>query len=571
MRAEGVELGDQGEPLEQNAPRDDRSILAPFGHAAFLRIWLASLASNFGVLIQGVGAAWAMTQLTPSPHMVGLVQTASFLPFLLLSLLSGAIADMFDRRLVGIAGLVLSCVAATLLSAFTYCGLLTPASLLVFSFVIGAGVAIFAPAWLASVSEQVPAPLLPQAISLNSISFNIARAIGPALGGMLVAAAGAVAAFVMNAILYAPMIAVLATWRRERLSPRLPPEGLSGAMVSGLRYIMHSPMIRIVLIRTICFGIIGGAVPALLPLVARDLLGGGALTYGVLLGAFGIGAIAAALSMSIVRERFVSEHVLRATTGILGFTVLAISLSTSAPLSVLALLLNGAAWMMTMASLNIEVQLAAPRWVSGRTLAMFQASISGGIAAAGLLWGQVAETTDVRTALLGSGAAMLASLLLTLWLKVSGMKAAVEDAADALTDPEIAMDLSPRSGPIVVAIEYRIAATDARLFYQASQKVARARQRNGAYGWSIAREIADPELWTERFHCPTWADYLRLRSRATKEERQHQMDMSAFHSGGEPPRVRRMLERPFGSVRWRDDTPDIAADTPAPASGPGTI
>lgn len=551
--------------------REDRSILAPFGYVVFRRIWLASLASNSGILIQGVGAAWAMTQLTSSPNMVGLVQTASFLPFLLLSLLSGAIADMFDRRIVGIAGLMISIFAATMLLLSTYSGLLTPVILLAFSFVIGAGVAVFAPAWLASVSEQVPARLLPQAISLNSISFNIARAFGPALGGMLVAAAGAMAAFVANAILYAPMIAVLATWRREPLSPRLPPEGLTGAMVSGLRYLIHSPAIRTVLTRTIVFGLIGGAGPALLPLVVRDLLGGGAVTYGVLLGAFGIGAILAALNMSAIRERIESESALRMAVVILGVTTATTALSTSAPLSVSALLLNGAAWMTAMAVLNIEVQLAAPRWVAGRTLAMFQASISGGIAAAGLLWGQVAESFDVRFALLGSGAAMLASLLLALWLKVSSVKTAAEDATDALSDPEMAMDLSPRSGPIVVTVEYRVVAADARLFYQESQKVARIRQRNGAYGWSISREIADLELWTERFHCPTWADYLRQRSRTTKEERQHQLALLAFHKGVEPPRVRRMLERPFGSVRWRDDTPDIAADAPTPASGPGAL
>jgi MFS family permease len=562
-----------GQSLEQNNPnrRDGHSILAPFGHPVFVRIWLASLASNFGILIQGVGAAWAMTQLTPSPHMVGLVQTASFLPFLLLSLLSGAVADMFDRRIVGIAGLAISFLAATLLSVFASFGLLSPRSLLVFSFVIGAGVAIFAPAWLASVSEQVPAPLLPQAISLNSISFNIARAFGPALGGMLVAAGGAVSAFVTNATLYIPMIAVLATWRRERLSPRLPPEGLAGAMVSGLRYIIHSPMIRVVLVRTVVLATIGGAVPALIPLVARDILSGGAVTYGVLLGAFGVGAIFGALCMSEVRNRFDSEQVLKVTTILLGFTVLVVSLSTSTALSIGALLLNGAAWMTAMASLNIEVQLAAPRWISGRTLAMFQASAAGGIAAAGLVWGQAAESTDVRTALMGSGVAMFASLLLTLWLRVAGTQFAVEDPADAPNHPDVAMELSPRSGPIVVTIEFRVAPNDARRFYQASQNVARIRQRNGAYGWSIAREISDPDLWTERFHCPTWADYLRQRSRSTMQELQHQKEMLAFHTGADPPRVRRMLERPFGSVRWRDDTPDIAADAPTPPSVPGAL
>ncbi|MET0181934.1 MAG: MFS transporter, partial [Caulobacterales bacterium] len=268
----------------ENVTAGEESIFAPLKHGVFRRIWLASLASNFGWLIQSVGAAWAMTELSGSPDMVALVQTAAFMPSMLMSLASGAIADMYDRRIIGIIALSINVTAAAALTVLTFLGILTPSLLLIFCFIIGAGGALFGPSWQASVSEQVPKDLLPQAISLNSISFNIARSFGPAIGGALVAAAGAVAAFLVNTLFYLPMITVLFLWKRKQETPRLPPESLGRAMISGVRYVMHSPAIRTVIFRTFLLGMIGGAVSALMPLVARDLVGGGPLTFGVLLG-----------------------------------------------------------------------------------------------------------------------------------------------------------------------------------------------------------------------------------------------------------------------------------------------
>ena len=554
-----------------DAQQEAVSTFAPFRHAIFLRVWLASLASNFGFLIQGVAAAWAMTQLSPSPTMVAAVQTASFMPYLLLSIVSGAIADVFDRRSVAITALALATISATSLALFAFFNLLTPQILLVFCFLIGSSVALFSPAWQASVTEQVPAALLPQAISLNSISFNIARSFGPAIGGVLVAAAGAVSGFLVNALCYAPMITVLALWKRPQQTPRYAPEGLGTAVISGMRYIMHSPMIRGVLIRVLAQACIGGAITALLPLVARNLLHGDAMTYGLLLGAYGIGAVASALGTAPIRNRFESEHIIRGAFVVIGLTTAAIGFSTSMPLTMIALFLNGATAMMAITTFNIEIQLAAPRWVAGRTLAMFSAAAAGGAAIAGIIWGTVAEHFGLGHALIGAGCAVLVSLLLALPLRLPGLTSVAEEAEEMLSDPEIALALSPRSGPIVVTIEYRVRPSEARAFFQSISKGARIRQRNGAYGWSISREVNDPELWTERYHCPTWAAYLRQRNRATVEERLHHAQTLKFHTGAEPPRVRRMLERPFGSVRWRDDTPDIAADVPEAIIGPGSI
>ncbi|NEW88040.1 MULTISPECIES: MFS transporter [Rhodopseudomonas] len=541
-------------------------IAAPLRHALFRRIWLASLLSNLGLMINGVGAAWAMTQMTASADKVALVQTALMLPIMLVAMPAGAIADMYDRRLVALAALGIGLAGATTLAVLAHLGLVTPNILLLFCFVIGTGMALFGPSWQASVSEQVPAETLPAAVALNGISYNIARSFGPAVGGIVVAAAGAVAAFAANAVLYLPLLIVLLLWRRESEPPRLPPERLNRAIVSGVRYITNSPAIRIVLTRTLVTGIAGSSVLALMPLVARDLLHSGAETYGLLLGAFGIGAVIGALNVGIARQRMSSEAAVRLCALIMGVAMAVIAISRSPLLTAAALVIAGAVWMLAIALFNIGVQLSAPRWVAGRSLAAFQASISGGIAIGSWGWGHVADLSGVAPSMLLSGLAMLASPVLAFLLPMPPVGPRAEDA-ELLADPEVKLALTPRSGPVVIEIEYRVDADQARAFHNLMQEVQLSRQRNGAYGWSIARDIADPELWTERYHCPTWLDYLRQRSRSTQDDRILHRRAIALHRGPEPIRVRRMLERPFGSVRWKEESPDRAATEVLPVAG----
>ncbi len=540
-------------------------VAAPLRHTAFRRIWLASLLSNLGLLIQGVGAAWAMTQMTSSADKVALVQTALMLPVMLISMPAGAIADMYDRRIVALVSLSIALVGATALSVLAWLGLVTPEILLAFCFIVGSGMALFGPAWQSSVSEQVPAETLPSAVALNGISYNIARSFGPAIGGIVVATAGAVAAFAINAVLYIPLLVVLFLWRRISEPSRLPRERLNRAIVSGVRYIANSPSIRIVLGRTLLTGLIGGSVSALMPLVARDLLHGGAQTYGIMLGAFGMGAVIGALNIAEVRKRMSGEAAVRACTLTMASAITAVALSRQPVLTAAALVVAGAAWMLAVALFNIGVQLSAPRWVAGRSLAAFQASIAGGIAIGSWGWGRLTDAAGVETALLVSAALMFASPLLGRWLTMPPVDARAE-AAELLADPEVRLQLTGRSGPLVVEIEYRVAQENARAFHNVMQEVQLSRQRNGAYGWSIARDIADPELWTERYHCPTWLDYLRQRNRSTQSERVLHLRAMDFHLGPDPVRVRRMLERPFGSVRWKEDSPDRAATEVLPVA-----
>lgn len=526
---------------------------------AFRRVWIASLLANFGILIQGVGAAWAMTQMTSSADKVALVQTALFLPVMLISMVAGAIADMHDRRIVTLVAIFIQLCGATLLTALEWNGLTTPNLLLAFCFAIGSGMALMSPAWQTSISEQVPREALPSAVALNSISYNIARSVGPAIGGIVVASTGAVAAFALNAMLYVPLMAALFMWKRVAEPSRLPPEKLKRAIVSGARYITNSPSIKIVLARATVTGVIGGAIIALMPLISRDLLNGGAQTYGIMLGAFGLGGVIGALSINEVRKRMSGEAAIRACALSMGGALSAVALSREPALTGAALVLAGAVWMMSWVLFNVGVQLSAPRWVTGRSLAAYHAASSGSIAVGSWGWGRLTDAAGVETALLISSALMLVSPIIGLWLTMPRINAR-SDEIELLADPEVRLPLTGRSGPLVVEIEYQVPQENARAFHNIMQEVQLFRQRNGAYGWSIARDIANPELWTERYHCPTWLDYLRQRNRSTQSERAIEQEATAFHIGRNPVRVRRMLERPFGSVRWKDDAPDNATN-----------
>jgi MFS family permease len=542
------------------------SLAAPLATPVFRRIWLASLLSNFGLLIQGVGSAWAMVQLRAPADMVALVQTALMMPVMFVSMAAGALADMFDRRKVALAALSIALVSATGLSVSAYAGMLSPPLILTFCFLIGTGQALFGPAWQASVAEQVPADTLPQAVALNSISFNIARSFGPAIGGVIVATAGAAAAFTVNALFYLPILLVLFTWRRTIAPTRLPPERIGRAIVSGLRYVLHAPPVRVALTRTLLLGLAGGSISALMPLVADRLLHGGAQTYGLLLGALGIGSVAGALLVGRVNARLGAENSASVCAIALAGGLLVVAFSRSLPLSLAALLWSGVVWTLAITLFNINIQLAAPRWVAGRALAGFQAAIAGGVAIGSWFWGMLADQFSVSTALALSAFAMALTGTLRFILRLPDLSAR-DDAHVPLGDVDVALNLTGRSGPIVIEVSYRVDPDEARAFYRAMQDVQQMRHRNGAYDWSVARDIGDPRMWTEHFTCPTWHDYLRLRDRNTREEMTIIDAAVAFHRGSGLPAVARRLGRPYGSVRWRDESRDEGLHEAQPATG----
>lgn len=531
------------------------SSFAALREPVFRRIWLASVLANFGQLILGVGAAWEMTRLSSSPQMVALVQSAMMLPLMLMSVPAGAIADMFDRRKIAMSGLALSIVSATGLAIIAALGMTTPWVLIIFCILIGSGVALYSPAWQASISEQVSAEKLPGAIALGSVSYNLARSFGPALGGVIVLAAGVTAAFAINAIFYVPLLIAYFLWNRRHIPSRLPPERLDRAIISGGRYALHSQRIRVVLIRAMLFGLAGASISGLAPLIARDLLGGDAATFGMLLGASGVGAVISALYVARISARFSMENTTRLLAIASGLATVVVALSHNIALTLFCLFILGGANIMTIALYNVAVQMGVPRWVTARALSLFGASLTGGIAIGAWIWGAVAAIWSLETALLASAGFLLL-------LPFFSMIFALPDSTDGLgsapitTPPTVDLSINLRSGPIVIEIDYLVDKEQARGFYDAMLAIQKMRLRNGSFDWSIARDIGDATLWTERFQCPTWADYLRTRERYTEADLNAQAAVNQFLQEDKPKVVRRRLKRPFGSVRWRDDSPD---------------
>ena len=531
-----------------DAPRAP-SALSPFTYPVFRSIWIASLLSNFGSLIQSVGASWMMLSIARSPDMVALVQASTALPIMLLSLVAGAMADNMDRRRVMVCAQIFMLSVSLALSICAWLGLVGPWTLLLFTFAIGCGSAFFAPAWQASVGDMVPRPEVPGAVALNSMGFNIARSVGPAIGGAIVAAAGAAAAFGVNAASYIALLIVLARWKRPPRTAALPSETLGIAMAAGIRYVAMSPHIRTVLLRAAVFGFGASSILALLPLVAKHLVSGGPLTYGLLLGAFGVGAVSGALGAARLREKLSTEAIVRWAGCILALAAALVAVSTFLVATMAALLLAGAGWVLSLSTFNVSVQLSAPRWVVARALALYQMAAFGGLAAGSWLWGELAADLGISAALYISAGAVLICVVLGRWAPLSQAgELNLDPLRSALWNaPTTSVPVDERTGPVVITVEYLIDESDIEEFLGRMNERRRMRRRDGARNWRLLRDLSDPRLWIERYETPTWLDYIRLNNRATQDDAAVPTRLRELHRGTEGPRVRRRIERQTSS------------------------
>ncbi|WP_167346259.1 MULTISPECIES: MFS transporter [Sphingopyxis] len=376
--------------------------LAPFRFPAFRAIWTANLASNMGSMIQSVGAAWLMTELTESHLFIAAVQASATIPILLLGVFAGAIADNFDRRAVMLAAQGFMLVASALLTVTTWTGVLTPVALLAFTLAVGCGTALNSPAWQASVRLQVGHADLPQAIALNTIAFNLARSVGPALGGLLISLAGPTAAFALNAVSYVALIIVLLRWHPEVTPPRRTP--MLAAIAVGIRFCMGSSPVRRVLMRGFAFGLGAAGFQALLPSLVRDRLHGSEITYGLCLGAFGIGSIFCALWIGSARRRWGSDRVLGVAAMAFAAMMIPVALTQNLLVVIAAAFVAGGAWVTTFTTLNVAMQLRSPEDILGRCLSIYQAVTFGALALGAYLLGLLADLTTLPTAILVSGA-----------------------------------------------------------------------------------------------------------------------------------------------------------------------
>jgi MFS family permease len=385
------------------------STLSPLSHRLYAALLMASFASNLGNAIQSVGASWLMTSIAPAADMVALVQTATSLPIMLFALIAGAVADLFDRRMVMLVAQVGMASASLLLAGLSFAGLVTPWTLLALTFLLGSGVALFNPSMQVTVGDVVPRAELAGAVSLNILGFNVARSLGPAIGGGIVAIGGSTAAFVTNAFSYFAAITILAFWRRP---PAAPPANTTRrrilpAVVEGLRYVGAAPPIRIILIRAAIFTLAGSAAWGLMPLVARDLVGGGPSAFGLLLSGLGVGAVIGALMSTAVRHRYPNETIIRGAGILFGAGCLIVAARPGLAISFVALVVGGAGWVQALSGFSVAGQIWSPRWIVGRVAATINAVVFGGLAIGSWLWGHVAETIGLAPAIAASGALMI--------------------------------------------------------------------------------------------------------------------------------------------------------------------
>jgi MFS family permease len=542
------------------------SALAPLHFPVFRGVWIASTLSNLGGLIQSVGASWMMTSIAPSADMVALVQASIALPIMLLSLVAGAMADNYDRRRVMLAAQAFMLTVSIALSLSAWLDIITPWVLLMFTFLIGCGAAFNAPAWQASVGDMVPRPHLASAVALNSMGFNIARSVGPAIGGAIVAAAGAAAAFAVNAASYIALIVVLKRWQPPISGQTLPRESLGIAMGAGIRYVWMSPAIRKVLGRSALFGLGASAAMALMPLMAKELIVGGPLTYGMLLGAFGVGAVGGALSSARLRALLSTEAIVRAASIAFAAAVAIAGFSTYLALTMFVLLVAGASWVLILSTFNVSVQLATPRWVVARALSLYQMAAFGGMATGSALWGVVAETHTISTSLVAAAIVLVACAALGVRWPLRQTEDLNLDPLRNWTAPHTTVPVEARTGPIVVTIEYKITEEDVIEFLRAMAERRRIRRRDGARNWMLLRDLHDPSTWIERYNVPTWVDYIRHNNRLTQEDADIPTRLRALHQGSTPPVVRRMIERQTGTLPVAPDT--AAHDLAEPLTDP---
>jgi MFS family permease len=467
---------------------------------------------------------------------------------MLLSLLAGAIADNLDRRRVMLCAQSFMLVISIVLAAGAVLHMLSPWALLFLTFLIGCGTAINAPAWQASVGDMVPRPALPAAVAMNSMGFNIARSVGPALGGVIVAVGGAAAAFIVNAASYVGLIAVLRQWRPDTPPRVLPPERLGIAMTAGVRYVAMSPAIRRVMARAVLIGVTSSSIPAMMPLVARDLIGGGPLTYGFMLGGFGVGAVMGALCSVWLRNHFSTERIMQ--IGSAGLAIGALSAGVGGMIlpTLLGLACAGAGWVLSLSTFNISVQMAAPRWVVARAISLYQMAAFGGMAAGSWVFGIIADHHGPMDALHIAAVLQAITVLIGLRWPLAAISDANLDPHNRWQEPEIALQIEPRSGPVVITIEHRIAPDNVIAFLAAMNEQRRIRRRDGARDWTLLRDLSDPQLWVERYHLPTWLDYVRHNQRRTHADAIAGEPLRALWIDGRRPVVHRMIERQIGSL-----------------------
>lgn len=532
------------DPLSSHPPVP--SAWSPLRYRLFRAVWVAAFFSNIGTWIQDVGAAWLMTSLAPSPVMVALVRTASAAPMFLLALPSGALADILDRRRLLLVTQALMLFAAGALAILTYTGMTTPLLLLMLTFALGIGTALNAPAWQSIVAELVPRAELTPAISLQSASINLARSVGPAIGGLLIVAGGPGVNFALNAISFCGVMAVLYRWRRQPVANVLPAERMLSAMRTGLRYVRHTPAVLAVLARSSAFTIFASALLSLLPALARFELGRGPTGYGLLLGLFGAGAVLTAILLPRLRAKHPAERIVALAIFVFAGALVALAWIPYLAVAELAVFMAGGAWLTLLSTFNSSIQAIVPSWVRGRVISVSILVFFGCMATGSAIWGYIATVSGLSTAFSIAAIGLLLGLRVTYYLRIA--RGDTLDLSPSVNWPgPTVREFEHHRGPVVVMVEYQIDPTRVRHFRRVMQLVRRIRRRDGAVNWGLLGNVNDAGRYTETFVVESWIQHLRQHERVTMADRAVLDKARSFHVAGERPLVSHFIVEPLSN------------------------
>ncbi len=521
------------------------SAWSPFRHQSFAILWAATLLSNIGTWMHDVGAGWLMSSLAPSPIFVSLVQAATTLPVFLFALPAGALADIVDRRRLLLTISIVMMLIAALLGFIVLSGRITALGLVAFTFAMGTCAAFLAPLWQSIVPQLVPRSELSAAVALNSVGINVSRAIGPAIGGVVIVGIGIAWPFLINAVTFLAVIGAVLWWQapRGREKP-LPAERFFGAMHSGLRYARSSPPLKATFGRAIAFFLFASAYWALLPLIARQRLAGGAELYGMLVTCIGFGAVAGALTLPRISQRLGPDRLVAlGTLGTVG-TLALFAMSTNASVAVVASLLAGASWIAVLSTLNVSAQMSLPDWVRARGLSTYNAVFSGSMALGSVMWGQVANQVGISTALLVAAMGAVLGIIATWRLQLQSGGTLDLAPSSHWPQPSLSTEARHEAGPVMVTVEYQVDPTQVRQFFEAMTELESERRRDGAFTWGLFQDAAVPGRVLEYFIEDSWLEHLRHHERVTHADRDLQARIRRFHVGTEPPRVTHYLANP---------------------------
>ena len=496
-------------------------------------MWAGGAVFFVGNAMHTMAASWLMVELTGSAFLAALVQTAMFLPMFLLSLPAGVLADTTDRRRLLARSQAVYAATATLLAVLSFAGWAVPAVLLSFTFVMGLCTALQSPAWNSAISESVERSELPQAITLVAMAFNGARAIGPALAGLIFAAVGSPAVFALSVATALVMMETLRRWPPQpHPASVLPPERLWGGMLAGLRFSRHSTTVYAQLVRTVAFSAVGSALWALLPVIAQQQLGLGAAGFGLLMACLGAGAVAAGFQVARARALLGLDRLAAIASVVFAGAMLIAAHVAWAPAVYIALVGAGAAWMGMMSTLNAATQTSAPPWMRARAASMHTLCALGSFAIGSAVWGAASGIVGLAATLTLAAVGLVAGMALQRWYPLRMGEADDITPAAPWQEFTVAEEPSPEAGPVAVELVYRIDAADAAAFLNAASALRTPRHRDGATFWRVYRDLADPTRFVERFIVTSWADYLRHRAHATRADQELEARVRAFQIDG---------------------------------------